>query len=112
MKCHYTLIYGVYRIALKIRNYATERTGDVSKRLSEKGNTKATNTNERRLSLFERKLLRCICGAKQENGTWQKRYNHELYEIFNESKMGTNYTSIHINLLSNDGNDGYMFRPL
>ena len=26
-------------------------------------------TNERRLSLFERKLLRCIFGAKQENGT-------------------------------------------
>jgi len=27
---------------------------------------------ERRLSLFERKMLRCIFGAKQENGTWRK----------------------------------------
>jgi hypothetical protein len=25
-------------------------------------------TNERRLSMFERKVLRCIFGAKQENG--------------------------------------------
>ena len=25
--------------------------------------------NERRLSMFERKVLRCIFGAKQENGT-------------------------------------------
>jgi hypothetical protein len=28
-------------------------------------------------------VLRCILGTKQENGTWRKRYNHELYEIFN-----------------------------
>ena len=27
-------------------------------------------TSERRLSLFERKVFRCIFGAKQENGTW------------------------------------------
>jgi hypothetical protein len=26
--------------------------------------------NEWRLSLFERKALRCIFGAKQENGKW------------------------------------------
>ena len=35
--------------------------------------------NERLLSLFERKVLRCIFGAKQENGTWRKRYNYELF---------------------------------
>jgi hypothetical protein len=23
-------------------------------------------------------------GAKQENATWRKRYNYELYEVFNE----------------------------
>ena len=34
-----------------------------------------SKTNERRLSLFERKVLRCIFVAKQENGTWRKRYN-------------------------------------
>ena len=38
--------------------------------------------NGRLLSLFERKVLRCIFGAKRETGTWQKRYNYELYETF------------------------------
>ena len=37
--------------------------------------------------MFERKVLRCIFGAKQENGTWRKRYNYELYEIFNEPNI-------------------------
>jgi hypothetical protein len=41
------------------------------------------------LSLFERKVLRCIFGAKQENGTWQKRYNYELYETFEEPNVVT-----------------------
>ena len=26
-------------------------------------------------------------GAKQENGTWRKRYNYEPYEIFNEPNI-------------------------
>jgi hypothetical protein len=43
--------------------------------------------NERRLSLFERRVLRCIFRAKQENGIWQKRYNCELYETFNEPNI-------------------------
>jgi len=34
------------------------------------------------LSLFERKVLRCIFGAKREKGTWRNRYNYELYETF------------------------------
>jgi hypothetical protein len=37
--------------------------------------------------LFERRVLRCIFGAKQENGTWRKRYNYELYEMFKESDI-------------------------
>jgi hypothetical protein len=40
--------------------------------------------DKRLLSVFERRLLRCIFGAVQENGVWRKRYNHELYELFNE----------------------------
>jgi hypothetical protein len=32
-------------------------------------------------------VLRCIFGAKQENGAWQKSYNYELYEIFNEPNI-------------------------
>jgi hypothetical protein len=43
--------------------------------------------NERRLSLFESKVLRCIFGAKQETGIWRKRYNYELYETFNEPNL-------------------------
>ena len=39
-------------------------------------------TNERRLSMFERKALQCIFGAKQENEAWRKRYSYELYEAF------------------------------
>jgi len=42
-----------------------------------------SKANERRLSLFERKVLRFIFGAKQENEIWRKRYNYELNEIFN-----------------------------
>jgi hypothetical protein len=50
-----------------------------------------TLTDERLLSVFERRILRCIFGAVQENGVWRKRYNHELYELFNEpdiNKLG------------------------
>jgi hypothetical protein len=43
--------------------------------------------NERQLGLFERRVLQCIFGAKQENGTWQKRYNYELYEMFSDSDI-------------------------
>jgi hypothetical protein len=42
-----------------------------------------SKTDERLLSVFERRTLRCIFGAVQENGVWRKRYNHELYELFN-----------------------------
>ena len=52
-----------------------------------------SKTNERRLSLFERKVLRCIFGAKQENGTWRKRYNCGLYEIFKEPNI-VNYIKL------------------
>jgi hypothetical protein len=52
-----------------------------------------SKTNERRLSLFERKVLRCIFGAKEENGTWRKRYKYELYEIFNKPHI-VNYIKV------------------
>jgi hypothetical protein len=43
-----------------------------------------SKTDKRFLSVFERGILRCNFGAVQENGVWRKRYNHELYELFNE----------------------------
>jgi hypothetical protein len=52
-----------------------------------------SKTNEQRLSLFERKVLRCIFGVKQENGTWRKRYNYVLHEIFNEPNT-VNYVKV------------------
>jgi hypothetical protein len=65
----------MYKVLIRpVLTYASE-TGTLSK------------NNERRLGLFERKVLRCIFGAKQENGTWRKRYNYELYEIFTDSNI-------------------------
>jgi hypothetical protein len=29
-------------------------------------------------------VLRYIIGPVEENGTWRRRYNHELYKLFNE----------------------------
>ena len=50
-------------------------------------------TNEQWLSLFKRKVLRCIFGAKEENETRRKRYNYELYEAFNEPNI-VNYIRV------------------
>jgi len=50
-----------------------------------------SETNEQ--SLFESKVLRCIFGAKQENGTWRERCSYELYEIFNEPNI-VNYIKV------------------
>jgi hypothetical protein len=43
-----------------------------------------SKTDERLLSVFERKIHRFIFGAVQENSVWRKTYNHELYELCNE----------------------------
>ena len=43
--------------------------------------------------MFERQVLRCIFGVKQETGTWRKRYNYELYEILSEPKI-VNYIKV------------------
>jgi hypothetical protein len=37
-----------------------------------------TKREENRLLVFERKVLRTICGPKIENGVYRRRYNHEL----------------------------------
>jgi hypothetical protein len=57
------------------------------------GTWTVSKTNERQLSLFERKVFRCIFGAEHENGTWRKRYNYELYGIFNEPNI-VNYIKV------------------
>jgi hypothetical protein len=71
----------IYKVLIRpVLTYASE-TWTVSK------------ANEWRLGLFERKVLRCIFGAKQENEIWRKRYNYELYEIFNDSNV-VNYIKV------------------
>jgi hypothetical protein len=37
-----------------------------------------TKKEENQLLVFERKVLRTICGPKIENGVYRRRYNHEL----------------------------------
>jgi hypothetical protein len=46
-----------------------------------------SKAGERLLIAFERRILRCIFGAVQENGEWRERYNHELCELFNETDI-------------------------
>ena len=40
-----------------------------------------------RLVCLKERCFDVFFGAKQENGTWRKRYNCELYEIFNEPNI-------------------------
>jgi hypothetical protein len=37
-----------------------------------------TKRKDNQLFVFERKVLRTICGPKIENGVYRRRYNHEL----------------------------------
>jgi hypothetical protein len=36
------------------------------------------------LRIFERRILRKIYGPIEENSIWRSRYDHELYELYNE----------------------------
>jgi hypothetical protein len=42
-----------------------------------------TKREETQLLVFERKVLRTICGPKIENGVYRRRNNHELDKEFN-----------------------------
>lgn len=46
-----------------------------------------TKRNERALDVFERKILRRIFGPVLDNGFWRRRYNNELYTLFNEPNV-------------------------
>ncbi|PSN37430.1 hypothetical protein C0J52_19029 [Blattella germanica] len=45
----------------------------------------SAKNDENALNSFERKILRCILGRINENGTWRHRYNMEIYYSFKES---------------------------
>jgi hypothetical protein len=41
-----------------------------------------SRADELRLGVFERKILRRICGSICEEATWKSRYNEELYHLY------------------------------
>jgi hypothetical protein len=41
------------------------------------------------LGVFERKILRIICGPICEEATWRSRYNEELYHLYDEIDLVT-----------------------
>jgi hypothetical protein len=42
-----------------------------------------TKREENQLLVFERKVLRTVCGPKIKNGVYRRRYNHDLDKKFN-----------------------------
>ncbi|GFS78540.1 uncharacterized protein TNCV_3147791 [Trichonephila clavipes] len=46
-----------------------------------------SRTDENMISIYERKILRFIFGGIQENGTWRRRSNFELYQSYKESDI-------------------------
>jgi hypothetical protein len=42
---------------------------------------------QKRLSIFERKILGRTCGPICEGGQWRKMYNRELEELYNEPSI-------------------------
>jgi hypothetical protein len=46
-----------------------------------------TKNSEELLERFERKVIREIFGAIEENGEWRRRYNRELYLLYNDIRV-------------------------
>jgi hypothetical protein len=46
-----------------------------------------TLADERALGLFEGKILRGIFGAVQDKGQWRRRYNFEIYKLYDEPDL-------------------------
>jgi hypothetical protein len=49
--------------------------------------TRKTINYERRLSIFERKILRRLCGPICKGEQWRMRYGRELEELYNEPNI-------------------------
>ncbi len=43
-----------------------------------------TQREEQTLLVFERRILRSIFGGIKVEDNWRRRYNHELYQLYNE----------------------------
>jgi hypothetical protein len=59
-----------------------------------------TKADERALGLFERKILGSLFGAVRDEGQWRRRYNFELYKLYDEPDL---VKYIQINILSRLG---------
>ena len=46
-----------------------------------------SRTDENRLAVFERRILRRIFGGVCENGVWRRRMNHELYHLYADTPV-------------------------
>ena len=46
-----------------------------------------TDSDERTLDIFERKVLRTIYGPVCVDGEWRTRYNHELYSLYKDDQV-------------------------
>jgi hypothetical protein len=46
-----------------------------------------TLADERALDLFEGNILRGIFGAVQDKGQWRRRYNFEIYKLYDEPEL-------------------------
>jgi hypothetical protein len=47
-------------------------------------NSPLAKKDENLLQIFERRILRRICGPINEGGIWRIRYNNELYKLYSE----------------------------
>ena len=46
-----------------------------------------TDSDERMLDMFERKVLGTIYGPVCVDGEWRTRYNHELYSLYKDDQV-------------------------
>jgi len=48
-----------------------------------------SKSDEARLGVFERKVLRAIFGLTSDNGEWRIKYNDELHTLYKDSDIIT-----------------------
>lgn len=44
-------------------------------------------SDENKISIFERKVLRSVYGPEKVSGEWRIRYSHKLYQLCNEPEI-------------------------
>ena len=62
-----------------------------------------SKADESRLGVFERKIVRRICGPICEEATWRSRYNEELYCLYDETDLVTTINTFAASYLNTQG---------